>query len=326
MRRLEQVLFPTDFSAAAQQAMPAAVEIAAAAGAELHVFHALVLHEHGPDGNDARLRELEREIANRAETYAEQQLLDLQGVAGGVQRDGARDAVPGRVPAASIARIVTAQRRATSAADGILDHARRLQPDLIVMGTHGRRGASHLLLGSAAEEVVRYADCPVLTVREGVGARMLSEGRRFLVPVDFSRHSARALEMARVFAAQAQARIDLLHVIEQIVHPAFYTTGKSSLLQLDPRLADRCRENLEKLAEEADGPDVPIDYHVVEGRAVRDIVTFAEQHHSDAVVIATHGLTGLPHFLLGSVAEKVVRRAPCPVLTHKAFGRSFTQD
>ena len=64
------------------------------------------------------------------------------------------------------------------------------------------------------------------------------------------------------------------------------------------------------------------DFHVIEGRAARDIVKFAKTDRSDLIVIATLGLTGFEHFLLGSITEKVVRLAPCPVLTVKTPGET----
>jgi nucleotide-binding universal stress UspA family protein len=306
VKGLSRVLFPTDFSDNARNALAAALDVTAAADAELHLLHAVVLHGYDPVAVGDRLEKLEAEVLDRLEKYADTELRRVV-----------------EVDTADEMKTVTVERRGTSAAAVILEYAREIAADLIVMGTHGRRGPTHMLLGSAAEEVVRHADCPVLTIRRDSEPRLLTRAKRMLVPVDFSDHSQRALAMAQTFAERAGATIDLLHVIEQIVHPAFYSTGKTSLLELDSELAERCRDNLVKLAEEAGGPQVPVTPHVVEGRATREIVRFAEEHGSDVIVIATHGLTGLKHFLLGSVTTKVVRRAPCPVLTYKAFGRSF---
>ena len=80
---------------------------------------------------------------------------------------------------------------------------------------------------------------------------------------------------------------------------------------------------MEKLFLETAGPQVKAEYFTMEGRAAEDIVKFARLQKSDLIVIATHGLTGIEHLLLGSVTEKVVRQAPCPVFTVKAFGKSL---
>ena len=74
---------------------------------------------------------------------------------------------------------------------------------------------------------------------------------------------------------------------------------------------------------ETPGPEVGADIRVIEGYAARDLLHFAESEASDLIVIATHGRTGLEHMLLGSVTEKVVRRAACPVFTVRAFGKSL---
>jgi nucleotide-binding universal stress UspA family protein len=81
---------------------------------------------------------------------------------------------------------------------------------------------------------------------------------------------------------------------------------------------------MERLYKESAGPEVDASLHVLEGYATRDIVEFAGNNESDLIVIATHGRTGIKHLLLGSVAEKVVRMAPCPVFTVKGFGKSLT--
>jgi nucleotide-binding universal stress UspA family protein len=82
---------------------------------------------------------------------------------------------------------------------------------------------------------------------------------------------------------------------------------------------------METLLQKAKGPEVAADLHVIEGHAAADIVRFAESHHSDLIVIATHGRTGIEHMLLGSITEKVVRRAPCPVFTVRTFGKSLVE-
>jgi nucleotide-binding universal stress UspA family protein len=80
---------------------------------------------------------------------------------------------------------------------------------------------------------------------------------------------------------------------------------------------------MKRLLRETKGPEVPAGLYVVEGYAAGDIVSFAENYASELIVIATHGRTGLEHMLLGSVTEKVVRRAPCPVFTVRAFGKAL---
>ncbi len=211
-------------------------------------------------------------------------------------------------------------------APAIVSYAERCDIDLIVMGTHGRRGVRRLLLGSTAEEVVRTAPCPVFTVRsrDPSAAVALKEIASILVPLDFSRHSQTALCHAKELAAVYDARLDLLHVVEDWLwlYPAFYTDVMNSV-GIDPDLEGKAAEELKQFYHETEGPDTDVDIHIWKGHAAREIIRFATEHGSDLVVMSTHGLGGLEHVLLGSVAEKVVRRSPAPVFTVKAFGKAL---
>jgi nucleotide-binding universal stress UspA family protein len=273
------------------------------------MLHAMVLHAYDPNNPEFAFPSLEDEDLHR----------QLQEMANRKMR-----AAVAAHDAAALA-VVHAQERGMSAAPVILDYAEAHDVDLIVMGTQGRRGLGHLLLGSVAEEVVRNARCPVLTVRQQKTPARWDEVDRILVPVDFSQHCRRAVTYAKILADSYGARLYALHVFEQQIHPSFYAIGKTSLLDLDPDLAGRARLEMSKLVAEAPGPEVEVEVHVAEGRAPREICRFAEENASDLVVIATHGLTGLDHFLLGSVTEKVVRRCPRPVFTVKSFGKDLVE-
>jgi nucleotide-binding universal stress UspA family protein len=113
----------------------------------------------------------------------------------------------------------------------------------------------------------------------------------------------------------------LLHVFEQPVTPEVYAgvTGSASDFAL---VESSLREALRGVATRA-GADVRTEIHVREGRAVSGILEAAEEIGADLIVIATHGLGGLTHVMLGSVTDKVLRRAVCPVLTVKPFGKSL---
>ena len=220
--------------------------------------------------------------------------------------------------------IVVKQKRAISAAPAILEYSSKNGIDLIVIGTHGRRGIEHLLLGSAAEEVVRLADCPVFTIRESEEIKPIKLFEKILVPIDFSEHSKKALTYAKEIANSYGANLQLLHVIEDTIHPAFSLSGKSSIFDLVPGIEEDCRRRIERLIQETGVSKENTEIVVKGGQAANDIIKFAKDNSSDLVVIATHGLTGIEHLLLGSVTEKVVRMAPCPVFTVKSYGKDLT--
>jgi nucleotide-binding universal stress UspA family protein len=218
------------------------------------------------------------------------------------------------------------KKRGLSAAPVIAEYASDHEIDLIVMGTHGRRGLGHVVLGSVAEEVVRSATCAVLTVRELSEPKPLETVEKILVPVDFSTHSQRSVSHAKELAALYGARLQLLHVFERPVYPSFYALDRDNFLRQMTEIEDTAVEHLRRIFKESAGPKVSAEFHLIEGRASTDITDFANCNDSDLIVIATHGLTGIKRLFLGSVAEKVIRRAKRPVFVVKAFGRSLIAD
>jgi len=306
MMKMKNILFPTDFSRCADQALAHAVYLAEKYQAALHLLHVVTLFEDQPGVLSEEFAESE-ELVRKLEDKAE---IELNNVAAAHGNDDME--------------IVIKQKRAISAAPAILEYSSKNGIDLIVMGTHGRRGIAHLLLGSAAEEVVRLADCPVFTIRESEEIKPIKLFERILVPIDFSDHSKKALVYAKEIAESYGANLQLLHVIEDTIHPAFSLSGKSSIFDLVPGIEEDCRRRIEKLIQETGVSKENTEIIVKGGQAAHDIIKFAKENSSDLVVIATHGLTGIEHLLLGSVTEKVVRMAPCPVFTVKSFGKDLT--
>jgi nucleotide-binding universal stress UspA family protein len=90
-----------------------------------------------------------------------------------------------------------------------------------------------------------------------------------------------------------------------------------------PNIKEDCEKRLKKMIIETIGDDVKTEIHIVSGQAANEIINFAKSNSMDLIVIATHGLTGLEHLLLGSTTEKVVRMSSCPVFTVKSFGKSL---
>jgi nucleotide-binding universal stress UspA family protein len=217
--------------------------------------------------------------------------------------------------------VVYSQTDSPSPSEAIINYAREQDVDLVVMGTHGRRGMDRLLSGSVSEEVVRGAPCPVFTVLATDAEEHVPTISRVLAPVDLSDQSDLVVNHATALAEAYSAPLDLLHVVEEAAYPSAY--GLDPLTPSMPNVQDRAREALETLAGDHEPHPGPINVHVLAGNAARDIVEFADEQGADLIVMATHGRTGLERFLIGSVAEKVVRRARCPVFTLKTFGKSL---
>ena len=307
MLQLQKILFPTDFSRCAEQALAHAVFLAEKYEAEIHVLHVITIFKDQPSVVSNEIAET-KEMVRQLEDVAEKQLNKI------LDSHSSNDI-----------KITTEIKRGISAAPTILEYASENKVSLIVMGTHGRRGLGHLLLGSAAEEVVRLAPCPVLTIRELKEPKSVMQVNNILVPIDFSNHSEKALTYASEIAQSYNAQLQVLHIIEETMHPAFSLSGKSSVFDLFPGIEDDSRRRAERMLKEVVSDKIKSSIYIKGGRAASDIINFAKENSTDLIVIATHGLTGLEHMLLGSVTEKVVRMAHCPVFTVKSFGKQLVK-
>ncbi|MFQ5630021.1 MAG: universal stress protein, partial [bacterium] len=161
--------------------------------------------------------------------------------------------------------------------------------------------------------------CPVLTIKQQRGENILQPKlEKFVVAVDFSNYSKVALFHAFDLASVFDASLEILYVIEEQVHPAFYVTGETSIMNIVPDLREKSITALREYVEKHVKKNVEHSTHVREGRAHTEIINFAEEQNADLIFMATHGLSGLDHFLIGSTTEKVVRKAKTPVFTVKA--------
>ncbi|MGH7541174.1 MAG: universal stress protein [Gemmatimonadota bacterium] len=294
MLEIRKILFPTDFSDRAGAALPHAIRLAELHEAELHLLHVLVLH--GPSA--------------------------VEGMEVFPGEEEAREALEGAVRKAGEGSVVHSMTRSIAAAPAILDYAHERGIDLIVMGSHGRRGLRRLLLGSVTEEVLRASGCPVLTVHGPKEGAVSTAVTRILVPVDFSKRSSLAIDYGVELAETYGAKLHLLHVVELPTYPDFYVPVSMSGIDI-PAVRQQSAERLKELAL---GPAARVDIEtsVSVGRTVVEIVDTAESGGYDLIVMPSHGYSGIERALLGSVAEGVLRRAPCPVLIVKAEGKDLT--
>jgi universal stress protein A len=143
---------------------------------------------------------------------------------------------------------------------------------------------------------------------------------KILVPVDFSEHSQKALRYALAFAAQFDAEVTLVHIVEQMVYPGDWMYPP---LAVSDFATEKREQMIERLRALDAGSGVKTQHIVRLGRAWQEVIEIAREQKSDLIILATHGYTGLKHVLLGSVAEKIVRHAPCPVLSVRPEERDF---
>jgi nucleotide-binding universal stress UspA family protein len=140
---------------------------------------------------------------------------------------------------------------------------------------------------------------------------------KIICPVDFSRISLDALDLSAELAQTCGGNIIIVHVLEPIIAPTDFTFGPLSMTDVEDKLADRAMESLKEIIPKLSISPERIEIKVARGIASQEIIKIAEETKADLIVMGTHGYTGFTHALLGSTAERVVRRAPCPVLTMK---------
>lgn len=142
----------------------------------------------------------------------------------------------------------------------------------------------------------------------------MAELQRILVPTDFSVHAEKALKLAIAFAREWGAQIDLFHVIQWPTHYA-YPLESDLYVDLTKQAHDSATQKLEEISQAVASEDVRVASHIKEGIAPREIIEAADAFKTKLIVLGTRGVSGLKHHLLGSVAERTVRLAACPVVT-----------
>jgi nucleotide-binding universal stress UspA family protein len=288
MPRIERILCPTDFSECSAKAYDYAHSLARHYGAKLfvqHVTEQFVAPYHGyiPQNQIEELNAYEsaeaqkkfRELAASAKNGLDQEFV--------FQRWG-------------------------PAADFILSFAEEQRIDLIVMGTHGRRGLDRLIIGSVLERVLRKARSPILAVRSPHPDVPKSKEhdvdiRRILFCTDFSEDSPRALEYALSLAMQYHAELSLLHVVESIRNDEEFEQQKENALA----------------SLQAGMPSEASDWAAVipvvrAGKAYQEIIQYAEEAESDLIIMGVRGRNAVDLALFGSTTQRVVQLGPCPVL------------
>ncbi|HEX9800716.1 MAG TPA: universal stress protein [Thermoanaerobaculia bacterium] len=304
MLRIHKILFPTDFSPASRAALDHALLWTELGDAELVLLHVLSPRTADPF-NPAHHFPAPEEFEARLHQLADSEMALF---------------VPKTEKPLRIRQVV---RRAPAVERGILDFAESDDVDLIVLGTHGRRGPAHLLIGSTAAELLRRSERAVLVVPSR-SQRKAGRLRRILAPTDFSASARHAIAHARELAASTGATLELFHVLPSLEVPLPMNPGSFGggiVAELEPA----ARAALAELAAAA-GAEVKVETEVWQGPAAATILNRAAETEADLIVLATHGHSGLDRLLLGSVTEKVARLSSCPVLVLPAHGWSLLPE
>lgn len=274
----KNILFLTDFSEASNAAMAYAVGMARRYNAQLYAGHScdpIVLTETAGTN-----------ILQEVEDNSRAQLEKL-----------AKDTGPRTLPL--FARC--------SVADAVPNWINEHGIDLIIMGTHGRRGLQHLLLGSTAEAIVRSATCPVLTVGPHVTIRPKYDFtvENILFPTDLGEHAEFGAQYALSVAQESCAAVTFMHVVSQ--EEAF--KGERSAV------VETTYQKLTRIAPPDANEWCKPDFVVEVGDPVKELLAFAETEQPDLIVLGLPAGKKFNGHFRSSVTYNLIAGAPCPVLT-----------
>jgi nucleotide-binding universal stress UspA family protein len=291
---VRRILCPVDFSDCSTRALEHAVRVASFFDATVHALHVvpslfeaiepvLAAPAHAPEGlREKAMRELAEFVAPFREWHVP---------------------IEPCVSFGNPAREIEAKTA-------------ELPADLLVMGSHGRRGLSHLLLGSVTEKLMHRADCPVLAV--GAGQTTVPEAppyRRILCPTKLAPGSERAVDFALALAARSDASVEVLHVIESMP-PAVDGRPLEGAPEIEALRARKIAEAdgaLRRSIAPGLGNWCAVSQRVATGDPAPAIVEAARTGRAEVIVMGVHA-TAIDRALFGSTIHRVLRDAPCAVL------------
>lgn len=296
--KIERILVPLDFSPASMEALDYAVSLAKQFHAAIHLVHV-----HPPD-EPSSVPGAGHLLLQSAEAIER-----LNEELAGIHRKRVEPFCP-----------ENCHVRGGRPYQEIIELAREIDADLIVLATRGHTGLKRVLLGSTAERVVRFASRPVLVVRRrrrkgrgGAGTAAELHIRKILAPVDFSECSMAGAMYAAFLGKAFGAKLCLLHVVQPPA-PILVDRVSVDLSSIDSLNLKNARLDMEAFSKLDFLRDIKCAMEVRTGYPVDQIGSETKQNDVDLVVISTHGRTGFNRMLLGSVAEHVVRYAECPVM------------
>jgi nucleotide-binding universal stress UspA family protein len=282
MVRIQRILCPVDFFPASLRAVDYAIGLAQKYDAKLHLLHVV------------------SPILYSTEQYA----FTVSDIIDSMKKQSARKMKKLERKARAAGLTIYTDVRTGEVKREIESAVRATKADILVMGTHGRRGMEKWFLGSVTERMLRRSPIPVLTLRGSKKARTTTT--RILVTTDFSEGTDNALNYALSIARANKARLTLLHVLEEtraVISPQYRKEITEGVR----------RELLQRIPADAQGsPD--IDTAVEAGTPYHIILRLLKKERIDLLVMNTHGKGMLHRALLGSTSERIARAADCPVM------------
>jgi nucleotide-binding universal stress UspA family protein len=285
-----RIVVPVDFSEHSRVAAARACELARASSHGVHLVHAV------------------RPPVVMAQEFA------FPSDFWRVLRESARKEIDSLVEALDTkGLVVTTELIEMEAVGTICEASSADDVDLIVMGTHGYTGWKHAFLGSVTERTLRSVGKPVLAVKQDEGEARRRPDAKILISTDFSSHSDIATAVACEWAEHLGAEIELLHVVPEPASllSAYSLPGAAELLG---GMRDAATAQLGVVQERIEAQGATVSSRLLYGDAPTKVADRAREIGAQLIAVGTRGNSGLKHVLLGSVAERILRLAPCAVL------------
>ena len=195
--------------------------------------------------------------------------------------------------------------------------------DLVITATRGRSGLKRLILGSVTERLMRTLRCPLLVVHSPDKEFISTDDHevninRILVGCDFSPDSSLAFEYGLSLAQEFESELHLAHVIESTAYQELQKTDTPIETEIQQEIHGRLIQKLQDMVPEEARNWCKPQTSLIEGRSYEELVKYAEQHDIGMIVLGARGLGLVKSLLLGSTTDRVIRRAPCPILSVSA--------
>jgi nucleotide-binding universal stress UspA family protein len=287
--KYNRILVPLDGSDVAEMAMTPAVEIASVMGAEVHCLQVVTGLTLNLDPT------LNQRIIRAREEMAELYLRSLRYRFSRPETE------------------ITTSTTSGSAASSIIDYAEKEDVDLIVMSSHGQSALSRWVYGNVAIKVLRRAPCDTLMIRP-LGTKELLPRKRVMVPLDGSPQSETAIRPAMALASAWNLEILLLRVSPPIFTDQDPVANHGFFAEIEEKLNEEAMAYLLEIKAVQEEDTLVVHVETASGPEAATIIDTANDNEVDLIVMSSHGRSGLGLWLMGSVSEKVLRKATCSTL------------
>ena len=293
--RLKSIICATDFSDFSNLAVSYGISIAKKFGAKLYVCHVIDLSYAAMYAECSDPQEAEDRIMNFASER-------LEGSIGGKQVNW-EPLISKGYPSDEIARM-----------------AEEIGVDLAISATHGRSGFKRLVLGSVTERLMRTLSCPLLIVHSPEHGFVSSDDQqikldRILVGCDFSPDSDLSFQYALGLAQEFSCELHLTHVLETTIYKNLLKSAKKSVEDQQYAICGELKDKLTKMVPEESHSCCSPSTTLLAGQPFEELTKYAITNNIDLIVLGVRGHSLMETLLLGSTTDRVVRQAPCPVLS-----------